>query len=116
MGRSTKRLGIALGFLAALGLAACQGTRQARQSGQPARAGPRAVTLRSHLDAPLSADPALRPGERIRFVPAADERTARFNPLDITLPASTPYPGPREQYFLRGYAVGFAAPINQQHG
>ena len=76
---------------------------------------PRNVTLRSHLGGTLAGDPTLRAGERLRFVPARDERFVRKTPETLTLPTRVPYEGAQEtQLFLLGYAVGYAAEVLKQ--
>lgn len=99
--------------LACLLLAVCVASACADGS-TPATVQPRDITLRSHLDGPLDGDPTLRPGERIRLVPAPEERFDVRTPVLLTLPSSTPRQGEMQQYYLRGYAIGFASHLNDQ--
>lgn len=113
---------MALVFALAVGLPACStdlGSRMASTgiaTAAPLSAGtPRAVTLRSHLGGTLAGDPTLRAGERIRFVPATNERFVRKTPVALTLPSRVPYEEAQDaQLFLLGYAVGYAAEVLEQ--
>ncbi len=74
----------------------------------------RDITLRSHLEGTLAGDPVLRPGERVRVIPAPTERFDGRARVVVDLPATVPYRGDEAQYYLRGYAIGSAAEVNGQ--
>jgi hypothetical protein len=107
-------LSLLLTLVGLLLLAACGNEPPAARSGTTAAALPRYVTLRSHLNGALDQDPELQPGETIRVVPAPGERFVRRDPVTVTLPETTPHEGRLAQYFLRGYALGFASTLAQQ--
>ncbi len=65
------------------------------------------VTLTSHLGGPLDGDPILQLGQTVRVISAESEPpSGRKESLIVKLPTETPFDGPDEQYFLRGYAIG----------
>ena len=74
----------------------------------------RTVTFSSHLAGTVESDPVVKPGQRIRLVPDANEITQKKETIVVQLPDRTPYDGDDEQYYLRGFAIGELSAHNIQ--
>ena len=74
----------------------------------------RTVTFSSHLAGTVESDPVVKPGQRIRLVPDANEITQNKEAIVVQLPNRTPYDGDDEQNYLRGFAIGKLSAHNIQ--